>query len=91
MKLLLKAEEYFIKLGNSIKKSVPFKGEMASEDIMFPTVGDQADCTEANTCHVDEFLYDDNQVEALVKKGKIQRHYCTDCNSRNIKVLSVYY
>lgn len=76
-----------LKIGNVIKKMVPFDGEMTSEKIIHPTVGDQADCNRINTCHIDEFLYDAEQVEDLVKKGKLTRHYCLECNSRNVKVI----
>lgn len=85
-KSLLDMEKKLVKIGNTIKLLVPFEAEMASETIVLPTVGDQADCTEVNTCHVDEFLYDVDEVEKLAKKGKLKRQYCLDCNSRNIAV-----
>ena len=85
-KALKNSENLLKKIGISIKKIVPFEAEMASENIVPPTVGDQSDCNKVNTCHVDEFLYDESEVDQLVKKGKLQRHYCLDCNSRNIKV-----
>lgn len=86
-KILQCSEINLIKIGNVIKKIVPFEAEMASEIIVPPKIGEQADCNEINTCHVDEFLYDDHAVEELVKAGKLKRHYCLDCNSRNIKEL----
>lgn len=82
----MNTEIMLVKIGNTIKKIVPFEAEMPSETIVPPTVGDQADCTEVNTCHVDGFLYDDDDVDKLVKKGKLKRQYCADCNSRNTKV-----
>ncbi|XP_075976839.1 uncharacterized protein LOC142977045 [Anticarsia gemmatalis] len=86
-KSLQRSEKILINIGNSIKKIVPFEAEMPTEIIAPPTVGDQADCNKTNTCHVDEFLFDEMEVEKLVKKGKLKRHYCTDCNSRNIEDL----
>ncbi|XP_013172789.1 PREDICTED: uncharacterized protein LOC106121617 [Papilio xuthus] len=80
-------EEDLIKIGKKLRKLVPFEGELASENIVPPIVGDQADCTKANTCHIDEFLYDEKAVENLIKCGKLKRHYCIDCNSRNVKEL----
>lgn len=74
------------KIGDTIKDLVPFEAEMVSETIAPPTIGDQADCNAANTLHVDEFLYDEEEVAELAKKGKIKRHYCLDCSSRNIEV-----
>lgn len=64
---------------------------MDSETIIPPTVGDQADCSTVNTCHVDAFLYDEEEVENLVKEGKLKRFYCLDCHSRNVKVNLCYF
>lgn len=90
-KALKNSEKLLKKIGVSIKKIVPFEAEMPTETIVPPVVGDQSDCTKVNTCHVDEFLYDESEVDHLVKKGKLQRHYCLDCNSRNIKVTITFF
>ncbi|KAH9642205.1 hypothetical protein HF086_005535 [Spodoptera exigua] len=87
LKALKSSQKTLVKIANSIKKIVPFEAEMPSEIIKPPTVGDQADCNETNTCHVDEFLYDDNEVDKLVKKGKLKKYYCTNCNHRDVKEL----
>lgn len=87
---LKNGDKKLIKIGNAIKKMITFEAEMSSENIMPPTVGVQADCNNINTCHVDEFLYDQEEVEVLVKSGKLKRHYCLDCNSRNIKVCTLH-
>ncbi|KAJ8719590.1 hypothetical protein PYW08_011765 [Mythimna loreyi] len=87
IKALKSTEKTLIKIGNSIKKIIPFEAEMPSETIKPPTVGDQADCSNINSSHVDEFLYDDDEVDDLIKKGKLKKHYCTNCHSRNIKDL----
>lgn len=86
-KSLQRSEKTLIAISNSIKKVVPVEAEMPSETISPPTVGDQADCNRKNTCHVDAFLYDENEVDNLVKKGKLKRYYCTDCSSRNVQDL----
>ncbi|XP_026752537.1 uncharacterized protein LOC113512809 [Galleria mellonella] len=83
------AEKCLIKIAKTIKKLVPFEAEMPSENIVPPTVGNQADCTKESTCHIDEFLYDHKDLEDLTKQGKIKRHYCLDCNSRNIQELTL--
>lgn len=85
-RLMKISEKCLINIGETIKGIVPFEAEMPSEKIAPPTIGDQADCNAVNTCHVDEFLYDQDEVHELVKDGKLKRHYCLDCNSRNIKV-----
>ncbi|XP_030023071.2 uncharacterized protein LOC115442207 [Manduca sexta] len=82
------SNEILKKIGDTIKDLVPFEAEMASETIAPPTIGEQADCNAINTLHVDEFLYDEDEVAELAKKGKIKRHYCLDCSSRNIKDLT---
>ncbi|CAG4962008.1 unnamed protein product [Colias eurytheme] len=84
---LQRSEKQLIKIANTLRKIVPFEAEMTTEKIEPPTVGDQADCTKENTCHVDEFLYDDKQVDELVKAEKLTRFYCSQCNSRKIKEL----
>lgn len=38
--------------------------------------------------HVDEFLYDDDDMNELIDNGKLQKYYCIDCGSRDIKPLS---
>ncbi|XP_072949897.1 uncharacterized protein [Epargyreus clarus] len=86
-KKLKKSEKLLDKIGDAIKKLVPFEAEMSSEQIVAPTIGDQADCNKVNTCHVDEFLYDEKQVTKLVQQGKLKRHYCLDCHSRNVDEL----
>lgn len=91
MRLFNESEKYLNKIGSSIKKLVPLEAEMSTENIIMPTVGDQADCSKRNTCHVDEFLYDDDQVEELVKSKKFYRHYCMDCGSRNVEVSLLNY
>ncbi|KAL4711136.1 hypothetical protein ACJJTC_009507 [Scirpophaga incertulas] len=81
------SEKYLKDIGNTIKAMVPFEAEMSSENIVPPTIGDQADCNAINTCHIDEFLYDEDEVCELVTNGKFNRHYCLECNSRNTKEL----
>ncbi|CAH0755082.1 unnamed protein product [Diatraea saccharalis] len=88
-KQMKKSEKCLIDIGETIKKIIPFEAEMPSENIVPPTVGDQADCNAINTVHVDEFLYDQDEVNELVKKGKLQKYYCLNCNSRNIKDLTL--
>ncbi|KAJ2951825.1 hypothetical protein O0L34_g13988 [Tuta absoluta] len=84
---LLKAEKKLSKIAEFIKPRIPFEAELKSELIEPPTVGDQSGCTKVNTCHIDEFLYEEEEVDELVKEGKLKRHYCLDCNSRNTEDL----
>jgi hypothetical protein len=53
-----------------------------NEDITIPTWSSEfSDFNETNTVHVDGFLYDDDDVDALVDEGKIMRNQCLDCGS----------
>lgn len=47
-----------------------------------------SDCNPERTVHVDAFLYTDDDVDALVDDGDLQRNYCLDCGSKNTKPLS---
>ncbi|CAG4996460.1 unnamed protein product [Parnassius apollo] len=80
-------EKKLIKIGDSLKNYIPIGAELLTENIVPPIVGNQSDCNDINTRHVDGFLYDEDEVEDLVKCGKLNRHYCLDCNSRNVKDL----
>ncbi|KAF1751931.1 hypothetical protein GCK72_018485 [Caenorhabditis remanei] len=55
----------------------------APNKLKYPTEGFDSDCTEVNTCEVDSFLYDDDDVEELVQRDVLSRTYCPTCNSRD--------
>ena len=71
-----------------IRTQLPQEGVMQSEQIMFPTVGEDTSLTPANTVHVDAFLYDEAAEDALVEEGVLARSYCLDCGSRRIEDLT---
>ncbi|KAI4481986.1 PREDICTED: uncharacterized protein LOC106789397 [Polistes canadensis] len=70
-----------------IKKRVPFNGILPSEHIETPKKGENSDCDSNVTLHVDEFLYDDDDMNELIDNGKLQKYYCCNCGSRDIKPL----
>lgn len=37
--------------------------------------------------HVDDFLYDEDEVDELVAKGQLEKYYCGACGSKDIKSL----
>ncbi|XP_011504865.1 PREDICTED: uncharacterized protein LOC105367779 [Ceratosolen solmsi marchali] len=74
-------------IANDVKKRVPLDAILSSENIRSPTIGENADCLPHLTVHVDEFLYDEEDVEELVEEGKLKRNYCKDCGSKNIDSL----
>jgi hypothetical protein len=49
-----------------------------------------SDCKQQHTVHVDEFLYDNETVDALCDEGKLVRNYCLQCGSFNTRPLSKY-
>ncbi|XP_015109787.1 uncharacterized protein LOC107036363 [Diachasma alloeum] len=75
------------KIVKEIREKVPFDAVLPSEEIKIPTKGPNGDCDPKITVHVDGFLYNDDDVHDLVKEGKLSRHYCKDCGSRNIDSL----
>lgn len=70
-----------------IRKKVPFNGILPTEHIEHPKKGENSECDSNITLHVDEFLYDDDDVNELIDDGKLNKYYCGDCGSRNIKHL----
>eukprot|EP01060_Flectonema_neradi_P013056 TRINITY_DN19838_c0_g1_i1.p1 TRINITY_DN19838_c0_g1~~TRINITY_DN19838_c0_g1_i1.p1 ORF type:complete len:160 (+),score=32.95 TRINITY_DN19838_c0_g1_i1:57-536(+) len=69
-----------------VKDILPVTGEVASEKIAFPKVGEFKDCNTHDTAHVDLFLYDDDEVDELVDEGKLSYNTCTKCqSSSNVK------
>ncbi|CAB3367692.1 Hypothetical predicted protein [Cloeon dipterum] len=71
-----------------IRKRVPQYSVFPSENLVVPTVGENKDCLPETTVHVDDFLYDDKEVDALVESGELKGHYCLDCGSRNTAPLT---
>uniref|UniRef100_A0A8R1E2V5 DOT1 domain-containing protein n=1 Tax=Caenorhabditis japonica TaxID=281687 RepID=A0A8R1E2V5_CAEJA len=51
--------------------------------LKYPTEGFDSDCTELNTCEIDSFLYEDDDIDALVEHGMLSRTYCPTCSSRD--------
>jgi len=68
----------------SLRKSVPFTGIMKSEKVSYPKFGEDKHLNDSNCLHVDAFLYDDDEVDALVDEGKIRNQFCMQCNSSDI-------
>jgi len=68
----------------SLRNNVPFSGVMKSEKVNYPKFGEDKHLNDSNCLHVDAFLYDDDEVDALVDEGKIRNQYCSQCNSSDI-------
>uniref|UniRef100_A0A1I7TYP2 Methyltransf_25 domain-containing protein n=1 Tax=Caenorhabditis tropicalis TaxID=1561998 RepID=A0A1I7TYP2_9PELO len=54
----------------------------APNKLKYPTEGFDSDCNELNTCEIDSFLYDDEDIEELVQRDVLSRTYCPTCLSR---------
>ncbi|KAK6644474.1 hypothetical protein RUM43_000741 [Polyplax serrata] len=75
-------------IAEDIRPMVPFNSILASENINVPVCGPNSDCKANTTVHVDEFLYDDHYLNDLIDKELFSRHYCANCFSKNIKLLT---
>ncbi|CAL2042433.1 unnamed protein product [Caenorhabditis brenneri] len=60
----------------------------APSKLKYPTEGFDSDCTEINTCEIDSFLYDDEDIEDMVQRDILSRTYCPTCNSRDTVALN---
>ena len=76
------------KIAADIRSQLPLDAVLKSENIIYPTIGDDSNLTSTNTVHVDAFLYDEAAEDALVEDGLLSRSYCKDCGSRNIEDLT---
>ena len=76
------------KIAAEIRTRLPLEAVLPSENIVFPSLGEDSCLSATNSVHVDAFLYDEAGEEELVQEGSLQRSYCTDCGSRNIEDLT---
>ncbi|XP_063216970.1 uncharacterized protein LOC134527895 isoform X2 [Bacillus rossius redtenbacheri] len=60
-------------------------GVLPSENILQPV--ENAEYNLKHTVQVDEFLYDDDQVQQMCESGVLPAHYCLDCGSHCTKEL----
>lgn len=84
-RMLIEQRETLMPITKSLRQMLPFDAIMPTENIRMPTEGVNSDCNTTPTIHIDDFLYDDEDLDALVEKGKLSRFYCTECKSRDIK------
>lgn len=69
-------------IATELRAQLPVDARAPQEHVVYPEAGENSECTEANTAHVDSFLYDDDEVDVLEDEGKLTRAYCTACGSR---------
>ncbi|KYQ53773.1 hypothetical protein ALC60_07256 [Trachymyrmex zeteki] len=72
---------------SDIKQKIPFNAILSSENFITPLTGENSDCDPSVTLHMDEFLYNDEDIDKLIESNQLERYYCTDCRSRNIQPL----
>jgi len=77
------ANDVFQDIKDHLRTKLPTHATLESENIMFPTVGEDAKLNSNNTVHVDAFLYDEEEEEKLVEEGLLTRAFCRDCGSKN--------
>ena len=66
------------KIVADIRTRLPLEAVFPSENIVFPTLGEDSCLSSTNSVHVDAFLYDETAEEELVEEGSLQRSYCKD-------------
>ena len=76
------------KIAADIRTRLPLEAVFPSENIVFPTLGEDSCLSATNSVHVDAFLYDEALEEELVQEGSLQRSYCKECGSKNIEDLT---
>jgi len=71
-----------------LKQALPIDATFASEVVVFPLIGKNADCKAGTTIHVDSFLYDEDQVDELCDSGELSRNYCKSCGSKDTAAIT---
>ncbi|MPC20345.1 hypothetical protein E2C01_013285 [Portunus trituberculatus] len=76
------------KIADDLRELMPLNAILPTEQITFPSVGENADCDPSHTLHVDAFLYDEDMVDELCDTGELARNYCVDCSSHNTQPIT---
>ncbi|KAK8738742.1 hypothetical protein OTU49_003653, partial [Cherax quadricarinatus] len=76
------------KIADDLREIMPLNAILPTEQITFPSVGENADCDPTHTLHVDAFLYDEDMVDELCDTGELARNYCVDCSSHNTQPIT---
>lgn len=69
-----------------LRALLPSNHVFPSENIIEPETDDDE---KQITQHIDEFLYEDSELEELITERKIEKHFCGDCGSHNIRVNNI--
>ena len=73
-----------------LRKALPTSALAPDETLSIPKGEHYDGYTDANTLHVDEFLYTDEEAEELTDVGLLPRDYCASCGSKDIKPISTH-
>ncbi|GFT23950.1 uncharacterized protein NPIL_432991 [Nephila pilipes] len=71
-------------IAEDIKTLVPTEAIFPSEKIDHSSIGNLPQTSNERIIHVDSFLFEDDQIDALVEEGKLSRNYCKNCGSINV-------
>ncbi|XP_017754294.1 PREDICTED: uncharacterized protein LOC108546611 [Eufriesea mexicana] len=72
-----------------IRSRVPFDGILPTEHIVPPAVGENSDCDNKTTKHIDAFLYDDTEMDKFIEEEQLYNLYCADCGSSNVRTYKI--
>ncbi|KAH7719903.1 hypothetical protein AAVH_12708 [Aphelenchoides avenae] len=84
-----RVERKLRKIATKLRQIVSFDGSTTTERLDWPVEGKFAECTENTTVHVDQFLYDDEDLDELVEAGHVHRYACRSCGSRDVRPLNI--
>ncbi|XP_018009327.1 uncharacterized protein LOC108666887 isoform X2 [Hyalella azteca] len=82
------ADSKLRRIADDVREMMPLNAILPTEQITFPSVGENADCDPSHTLHVDAFLYDEDLVDELCDTGELGRNYCLDCSSHNTQPIT---
>ncbi|GFR03596.1 uncharacterized protein TNCT_578081 [Trichonephila clavata] len=75
-------------IAEDIKSLVPTEAIFPSEEINHSNIGNLPQTGNEPIIHVDSFLFEDDQIDALVEEGKLSRNYCKNCGSIDVRPIT---
>ncbi|XP_054714850.1 uncharacterized protein LOC129224426 [Uloborus diversus] len=71
-------------IAEDIRSIVPVSAIFPSECVDHSSLIKSEDSVNEPIVHVDSFLFEDEDIDALVEEGMLSRNYCKSCSSTNI-------
>ena len=84
----LKGDHLIASIVTRLRERLPVSAHAPEEELVFNRGVGFEEMSKETTTHVDSFLFDDDDVDDLCDQGLLQRNFCADCHSKNVKPLS---